>query len=731
MEKIFEIEGMTCASCVTRVEKGFRKVDGVLEAKVNLATNSALLILEKEITEENLTTFVKKMGYQVKEIKQLKKNSDGETQKAKMKFLTSLPFAVFVLVFSMLPMVFPPFEHFLMEKMFFSNILQFIFSGIVLFFCGKDFFVHAFKSATQLTADMNTLVSVGTGSAFVFSALVTFFPSFFSNPTDKIYYDSASTVVSLILLGKWLETKAKSNTSEAIQKLMNLMPKIAHKITENGLSDIQLQEIKKGDLLLVKPGEIIPTDGKIIEGTPLLDESMITGESNLVEKNTNQQVIGGSLNQNKSFTMEATKIGNETFLANIVKTVQIAQSSKPPIQQLTDKIASVFAPTVILIALLTFAFWIIFDGNFTTALINSVSVLVIACPCALGLATPTAIIASTGKAAELGILIKDAESLEQLCKVKTIAFDKTGTLTEGKPKVTNSKTAGNHTENEVLTLLYSFEKESEHSIAKAIKNLAHEKEIFPQKIDSFEAVSGFGIKGKIGNSEFLIGNKSLLKLNKINFENFEKTEAEFSEAGFTNILIAKDGEILGIFAISDNEKENAKTTLSELKSNGIETVLITGDTEKTAKIIANKLEITKFFASVLPNEKYKIVKDLQKNGNTVAFVGDGINDAPALAQAEIGIAMATGTDIAMETAQITILSGDLSKIPQSIKLAKFTVKIVKQNLFWAFFYNVIGIPLAAFGFLNPIFAGTAMALSSVSVVSNSLRIKNFLEKLKS
>lgn len=731
MERFFKIDGMTCASCVMRVEKGFRKIEGVLDAKVNLATNSAVVITEQEIPEDKLVVKVNKMGFTATEVRKGESTTDDfdEVAKSKFKFLISLPFAFLVLFLSMFPMIFSPFEHWLMEgnRMQISNFLQFISTFIVLFYSGKDFFIHAFKGATQLSADMNTLVSVGTGAAFLFSTVVTFSPELLgiTDQMNNIYFDSASTVICLILLGKWLETRAKSNTSSAIKKLMNLTPKIAHKLTENGVQEIELKNVKIGDLLLVKPGETIPTDGIIFDGNPSIDESMITGESIPIDKSKGQKVIGGSLNTSKSFTLETTQIGQDTFLAKIIQTVQTAQSSKAPIQQLTDKIASIFAPVVILIAILGFVGWMIYDGNFTNALINSVSVLVIACPCAMGLATPTAIITGTGKGAELGILIKNAESLEKLKKVNVVAFDKTGTLTEGKPKVTKIAVAQESTEKELLTLVSSLERDSEHPIAKAILDFAKEKGISMEKAESFEAISGFGINGKVNGSEVLIGNKKLLEQNEISLEELKGNFEDFGRNGFTNILVAKNKKILGIIAVSDSAKKNASKTISELKKNSIQSVLITGDTKKTAEIISQKLGISKFYAEVLPNEKFKIISDLQKDKKIVAMVGDGINDAPALAQSDVGIAMATGTDIAMETASITILGGEISKIVTAIELAKSTVKIIHQNLFWAFIYNVIGIPLAVFGFLNPIFAGAAMALSSVSVVSNSLRLKRF------
>ncbi|KAA3602023.1 MAG: cadmium-translocating P-type ATPase [Calditrichaeota bacterium] len=730
MERFFKIDGMTCASCVMRVEKGFRKIEGVLDAKVNLATNSAVVTTEQKIPEEELVVKVNKMGFTATEIQQGETTDDSEeVEKSRLKFFVALPFSFLVLFLSMFPMIFPPFEHWLMEgnRMQISNFLQFISTFIVLFYSGKDFFIHAFKGATQFSADMNTLVSVGTGAAFLFSTVVTFSPELLgiTDQMNNIYFDSASTVICLILLGKWLETRAKSNTSSAIKKLMNLTPKIAHKLTENGVEEVELKNVKIGDLLLVKPGEIIPTDGIIFDGNPSIDESMITGESIPADRAKGQKVIGGSLNTSKSFTLETTQIGQDTFLAKIIQTVQTAQSSKAPIQQLTDKIASIFAPVVILIAIIGFAGWMIFDGDFTTALINSVSVLVIACPCAMGLATPTAIITGTGKGAELGILIKNAESLEKLKEVNIVAFDKTGTLTEGKPKVTKIAVSQNHSESQLLSFASSLERDSEHPISKAILDFAKEKGIASERAESFEAITGFGIKGKIKGSEILIGNKKLLEQNEISLGDLQTQFEEFSENGFTNILVAKDKEIIGIIAVSDSAKPNASKMISDLKENSIESVLITGDTSKTAEIISQKLGISKFYSEVLPNDKFKIISDLQNEKKVVAMVGDGINDAPALAQSDVGIAMATGTDIAMETASITILGGDISKIVTAINLAKSTVKIIHQNLFWAFIYNVIGIPLAVFGFLNPIFAGAAMALSSVSVVSNSLRLKNF------
>jgi len=574
---------------------------------------------------------------------------------------------------------------------------------------------------------MNTLVAVGTGSAYLYSSLVTFFPQLFGlsdhHSHFQVYYDTSAVIITLILFGRYLEAKSKSRTSEAIKKLIGLKPKTANVLRDGKEITVKIDELKINDLVIVRPGERIPADGFIISGFSTIDESMITGESIPVEKKDGDKVIGGTINLSGSFNFRVSAIGKNSVLGQIIKLVEEAQSSKAPIQNLADKIASVFVPVVILIAIVTFVGWLLSGATFSTALIHFVAVLIIACPCALGLATPTALIVGTGIGADNGILIKNAQSLELTHKITDLVLDKTGTITEGKPKVDEIIFLKDSNKEFNLRLIASAEDKSEHPIAKAIRDYAKENRINLIEPDSFRYFPGFGVEANFGEDKIIIGTEDLMKRNGIDFSPFaDLINSLFSESRIL-VFVAINQNPVAIISISDPIKKNSIQAIEKIKSLGINVLMITGDNEETARSIAEKTGIEKYFARVLPDEKAKVISQLKGENKVVAMVGDGINDAPALAEADVSIAMSSGTDIAMETADITLMKNDLMDVYKAIKLSQLTIRAIKQNLFWAFIYNVIGIPLAAFGVLNPMIAAAAMSLSSVSVVTNSLRIR--------
>lgn len=730
------VEGMTCASCVARVEKAVSKAEGVKNVSVNLATEKVSFEIESDKADINkIAQLVYDAGYKV-DISSLnnvksrisKENTDYKNsfeEQIRKDFLISLILTIPIVIINM-GMMWKGFTNIIPLSTDYLNKILLILTTPVIFIPGKRFFTSFWKNLLHFTADMNSLVAIGTGSAYLFSLAVTLFPeAFYSHQTKHhVYYDTTAVIITLILMGKWLETRAKSRAGNAVKKLLGLRPKSALVLVEGNEILKHIEDIVENDIVIVKPGEKIPADGIIIKGYSAIDESMVTGESIPVEKNTGAKVIGGTINKNGSFEFRVTKTGENSVLGQIIKLVEDAQGSKAPIQKLADKIASVFVPVVVLIAVITFLGWLLFaaDNQFNHALINFIAVLIIACPCALGLATPTALIVGMGRGAQNGILFKDGENLEAFKKINTIIFDKTGTITKGEPAVNNIISIGIN-EIELLSFIIPAEKRSEHPLAKAIVEYSHSQKFPERNLNSFESLTGFGIKSNVDNREVLIGNIKLMIENSVDISEIKNELDDFSSRSLTTVLIAINKTVKGIITIEDPIKENAAEIIEEIKKLGIKPVLITGDNFITAGSIASKAGIDEIRAEVLPSDKAKIVAEFQNQHNIVAMVGDGINDAPALAQADVGVAIGTGTDVAIETAGVVLMSGNLKGILKSIKLSREVIKTVKQNLFWAFIYNTVGIPLAALGLLSPMFAALAMSLSSVSVVSNSLRLK--------
>lgn len=735
------VEGMTCASCVKRVEKTLTKIDGVNDVSVNLATEKATFTYDSSKTSlASLSEVIDDAGYKLV-LPAVRKNVDSDEpsddvqdisqkesyKKLKSEFIFSLTLTIPIMIVSMIYMTpwFMSASPLTMEQI---NKLLFLAATFVIFISGKRFFSIAYKNLFHFAVDMNTLVAVGTGTAYVYSAIAVLFPEFLniSNAHEHIYFDTSATIITLILMGRLLEAKAKSKTSDSIKILIGLQPKTA--IVLNGGEELEtpVSKLAVGDIILVRPGEKIPVDGIITKGATSIDESMITGESLPVEKTLYGKVTGGTINKNGSIEFRAAAIGKDTVIAQIIKLVEDAQGSKAPIQTLADKTASVFVPVVISIAIFTFIAWFFFAGDpFASAMIKFIAVLIIACPCALGLATPTAIMVGTGKGASMGILIKNAGSLELANKIQTLVLDKTGTVTTGKPSVTDINALPGFSGEETLRIAASLEKKSEHPLASAIMEYALTKRITLYETESFSSQTGFGITGEIDKKASVVGNQAFMQSLSIDTGAFIDIANKFADEGKTPVFVAQNNEPIGIIAIADSIRPGAKAAITDLKAMGIKIVMITGDNERTAKAIAKEAGIDIVIAGALPNEKAEQIKEFQQKGSITAMAGDGINDAPALAQADVGIAMGTGTDVAIETADITLVKGGLNDIAKTIKLSKRTINTIKQNLFWAFIYNIIGIPIAALGILNPMFAAAAMALSSVSVVSNSLRLRNF------
>jgi Cu2+-exporting ATPase len=736
LKETLPVTGMSCASCATNIESILKSQSGVIDASVNFADSSVLLEYSPSVTTtESLKQAVQSIGYNmvVQNDQHPRQETIDEIRSAELSSLKrntiwALIFSVPLLIIGMFFMDIP-----------FSKYTMWVLSTPVLFVFGKQFFVNAWKQAMHRKANMDTLVALSTSIAYMFSVVNTLYPQYLIQKglEAHVYFETAGVIIAFILIGRLLEERAKANTSTAIKKLMGLQPKTVSKILEDGSElVIPITEVEEDDILLVKPGEKIPVDGVVIQGSSFVDESMISGEAIPVKKRDGEKVFAGTVNQKGSFQFRAEQVGSGTVLAQIIKMVQEAQGSKAPVQKLVDKIAGVFVPVVIGLALVSLIIWIVAGGEdaFTQGLLAMVTVLVIACPCALGLATPTAIMVGVGKGAENGILIKDAESLEQAHKIDTVILDKTGTITEGKP-VVSDVCWEDRSRNRVNlnNILYSLEINSEHPVAEAILTYLKMENpgITNILMDRFESISGRGALAVHGNNKYYVGNRHLMEEKNIRIpDSFSKSINDWKKEAKTLVYFADDRSLLAVFSVADKIKNSSKQAIKELLEQGIEVYMLTGDNEETSSALARQTGISNYVANMLPADKAKYIHQLQEKGKMVAMVGDGINDATALAQADVSIAMGRGTDIAMDVAKMTIVSSDLMKIPHAIRLSKRTVKTVKQNLFWAFVYNIIGIPIAAgllypfTGFLlNPMIAGAAMALSSLSVVSNSLRLK--------
>ncbi|AKE18055.1 MULTISPECIES: heavy metal translocating P-type ATPase [Bacillus cereus group] len=730
----FTVSGMTCAACANRVEKRLNKLDGVNKATVNFALESATVDFNPdEVNVNEMKSTITKLGYKL-EVKPDDQDASTdhrlqEIERQKKKFIIS-----FILSF---PLLWAMVSHFsftsfiYLPDMLMNPWVQLALATPVQFIIGGQFYVGAYKALRNKSANMDVLVALGTSAAYFYSVYLSIQSIGSSKHMTDLYFETSAVLITLIILGKLFEAKAKGRSSEAIKKLMGLQAKTATVVRDGTEIKILIEEVVAGDIVYVKPGEKIPVDGEIVEGKSAIDESMLTGESIPVDKSIGDVVIGSTINKNGFLKVKATKVGRDTALAQIIKVVEEAQGSKAPIQRVADQISGIFVPVVVVIAIITFAVWMIFvtPGDFGGALEKMIAVLVIACPCALGLATPTSIMAGSGRSAEYGILFKGGEHLEATHRLDTVILDKTGTVTNGKPVLTDVIVADGFNENELLRLVGAAERNSEHPLAEAIVEGIKEKKIDIPSSETFEAIPGFGIQSVVEGKHLLIGTRRLMKKFNIDIEEVSKSMEALEREGKTAMLIAIDKEYAGIVAVADTVKDTSKAAIARLKKMGLDVVMITGDNTQTAQAIAKQVGIDHVIAEVLPEGKAEEVKKLQANGKKVAMVGDGINDAPALATANIGMAIGTGTDVAMEAADITLIRGDLNSIADAIFMSKMTIRNIKQNLFWALAYNALGIPIAALGFLAPWVAGAAMAFSSVSVVLNALRLQRV--KLKS
>ncbi|HXX57654.1 MAG TPA: heavy metal translocating P-type ATPase [Thermodesulfovibrionales bacterium] len=725
----FAVRGMTCAACSAAVERALNGLSGVLQATVNLAAEKATVeYIPTIVGFSDFARVVHDAGYSAEQITEdygdrEMVRREREFHGIRKRFIISAVLTALIVIGSMTHIPFLS-----------DWKVLFLLATPVQFWAGMRFHRAAWSAIKHASTNMNTLITVGTFAAYIYSFLATFFPGMFlkGGVSPGVYFDTSASIITLILLGRLLEAKAKGRTSEAIKRLMRLQPRNAIVQRDGREKEVFIDEVVLGDVVVVRPGEKIPVDGEILDGYSAIDESMLTGESLPVEKSSGDKAFGGTVNTSGSFKMQATRIGRETALGQIIRLVEEAQGSKAPIQRLADKVASVFVPTVISLAAVTFVVWYLFGPgpSFTLALMNFIAVLIIACPCALGLATPTAIMVGTGKGAEKGILIRDAEALELAHKIEVIVLDKTGTITKGEPEVVGIVVRKGIERDEVLKIAASAEKVSEHPLGKAIVKKAEERGISLEEPKEFMAIPGGGIRATVDSRHIFIGNEQLLKKEAIEISPMKAEMERISSAAMTPVFIAVNREVVAVFAVADTVKEGSREAIKMLREMKIEVTMVTGDHEKTAEAIARLVGVDRVFADVLPEQKAEVIGRLRDEGKIVAMVGDGINDAPALAAADVGLAVGTGTDIAIEASDITLIKGDLRSVVEAIRLSKMTLKTIKQNLFWAFFYNVIGIPVAAgllypFGgpLLNPMIASAAMAFSSVSVVSNSLRLR--------
>lgn len=739
------IEGMTCASCVARVEKALLKVEGVSEAQVNLATETAW-VKASHSQIPALIAAVEKAGYQatVKSGTDMSADSHGAFQEKKANETAQLKRDLWLAVILTAPVfilemgshLIPAFHHFIAHTLGTQNswYLQFVLTTLVLIIPGRRFYQHGIPALLRLAPDMNSLVAVGTIAAYGFSCIATFFPQLLPQSTVHVYFEAAAVIVALILLGRYLEAKAKGKTSEAIQYLIGLQPKTARVQQNDHWVDLAIADVQQGMLIEIRPGEKVAVDGEVVAGQSYIDEAMISGEPLPVAKQAGDQVVGGTVNQNGTLQIKATAVGQDSVLAQIIQMVAQAQGSKLPIQAVVDKVTLWFVPAVMALAALTFMVWFLFgpEPNLTYALVNAVAVLIIACPCAMGLATPTSIMVGTGRAAELGVLFRKGEALQLLQQTKVVALDKTGTLTEGKPLLTDFEVTADFNQQTVLQLVASVEAKSEHPIAHAIVQAAREQELELSKVTDFDSITGAGVKAQVAGQQLHIGAERLMQDLGLNVDLFRATAQKLGDQGRSPLYVAINQKLAAIIAVADPIKPTTYSAIQALHDQGLKVAMITGDHQHTAQAIAKQLKIDQVIAEVLPHEKVDAVRQLQQQYGVLTFVGDGINDAPALAQADVGMAIGTGTDVAIEAADVVLMSGNLQHVATGIGLSQATMRNIKQNLFWAFVYNIALIPIAAgvlypfWGILlSPMFAAGAMALSSVFVVSNALRLKAY------
>ena len=734
------IDGMTCASCVARVEKALKKVSGVEQANVNLATERAWIQPNATVSSQDLIRAIQKAGYDAKLLQhdsnEQHDKKNLEQQQLKRDLVISLILALPVFILEMGSHMIPAFHMWVMHNIGQQQswLIQFALTTLVLLLPGRRFYQKGIPALLHFAPDMNSLVAVGTLAAYSFSLVATFMPQLLPEGTVHVYYEAAAVIVSLILLGRYFEAKAKGRTSQAIQHLIGMQAKTARIHRDGQIIEVPVAEVSSNTIVEIRPGERIPVDGEVIEGHSYIDESMITGEPVPVAKQIGNQVVGGTINQNGTLNIRATAIGEASVLAQIIRMVEQAQGSKLPIQALVDKVTMWFVPAVMLLAALTFIVWFIFgpEPALTFGLVNAVAVLIIACPCAMGLATPTSIMVGTGRGAEMGVLFRKGEALQLLQDVKVVAVDKTGTLTEGKPTLTDFHVQSGFDADQVFVLLASVEAKSEHPIALAIVQAATEKQVSLLPVTEFDSITGSGIEALVNGQRIQIGADRYMQQIGLDVSAFNAEAARLGQEGKTPIYMAIDQQLAAIVAVADPIKDTTFAAIAALHQLGLKVAMITGDNRHTAQAIAARLQIDHVVAEVLPEGKVDVVRELQQQFGRVAFVGDGINDAPALAQADVGIAIGTGTDVAIEAAEVVLMSGNLQGVPNAIALSKATIRNIRQNLFWAFIYNIALIPIAAgvlYPFagilLSPIFAASAMALSSVFVLGNALRLKYF------